>query len=157
VRHYVAVQDENGRWFYANEGQHRQTGAYGWNPVGACSPWDPCPTCDPWGFRGPAISSEGCATCAGESRVRKAEPCPGHDSQAGAYEHQKQFHLERELKFYPDSKKADTQRRCQVEGCGAFTSGGAHVGPSSRFVLCADHRNRETVERLFCVGESWES
>lgn len=158
MRHYVAVQDgPNGRWFYANEGRHRESGAYGWTPSGACNPFEACPTCDPWGFRGPAKSSDGCETCGGEGRVRKAQPCEGHATAAEAYEHQKQHLLATDLRFHEDYAETKTLHRCEAEGCTAFTSGSGYVGAYRHWSLCATHRTREAVEPLFFVGESWES
>lgn len=157
MRHYVAVQDANGRWFYANEGRHRETGQHGWTPAGACSPRMACPDCDPYGFRGPRVPSEGCGTCKGDGFVAKPDACQGHDTEAEAYEHEKQRLLATSLQFIPDSDTASTQRRCKAAGCNTFTSGHAYVGSYRHWPLCAEHRTREAVEPLLCVGESWES
>jgi hypothetical protein len=157
MRHYVAVQDAEGRWWYANEGRSRVTGLDGWTPSGACSPTRICPDCDPFGFRGPSRPSTACLTCNGAMFVPKASPCTGHDTAAEAYEHERQRLLDERLTFHDDFAAADTLKRCKAPDCGAFTSGRAYVGSYRSWVLCADHRNRKTVEPLFCVGESWES
>jgi hypothetical protein len=52
---------------------------------------------------------------------------------------------------------ASQQRKCEADGCGAWTQGMARVGGHVSFVLCDEHRNRENVEKLYSVGESWTS
>ncbi|MFZ5669144.1 MAG: hypothetical protein ACOY4K_06595 [Pseudomonadota bacterium] len=157
MRHYVAVKDEHGRWFYANEGIHRDTGLPGWSASGACSKRTSCRTCDPYGFRGERIPSEGCVTCGGSGVVDREEPCAGHDTAEEAYEHQRQHLLDTQLQFWPDGDKPKTLYRCEVEGCETFTSGGMSCGSYRTKHVCADHRNREAVAPLVFVGESWES
>lgn len=157
MRHYIAMQDAAGRWFYANEGIHRSTGERGWSPAGACNPKTTCKICDPYGFRGPAKPSADCEPCGGTGWVAKPDPCGGHDTEAEAYEHEKQRRLNEELEFNPDFETAKTQYRCDVPGCSRFTSGSAYVGPYKRWSLCAAHRTRAVVEPLLCVGQSWES
>lgn len=155
MRHYIAVQDSNGRWFYANEGRHRETGQYGWTPSGACTqkPTKQCPKCEGRRF----TENQACDCFYGLVDDPDAVPCPGHATEAEAYEHQKQHMLAKSLHFWPDVEKPKQLYLCEAEDCETYTSGEAQVGSWFRRHLCAAHRTRETVEPMFHVGESWES
>lgn len=67
----------------------------------------------------------------------------------------KEYDLDHTLRFHDDRPDADTQHKCEV--CGTFTSGQAWVGGYFTKWLCKDHRNRETVAKLYTVGESFGS
>ena len=154
MRHYVAVQDPStGKWFYANEDRHRETGQNGWSPSGACGPFNACPTCKGESF----MTNEPCETCDRKGVIRTSTPCQGHNTAAEAYEHERQHRLDRRLRFHEDLANPSTVHRCKAEGCNAFTSGMAEVGSYHHWHLCAEHRTREIVDPLFKVGESWES
>lgn len=77
----------------------------------------------------------------------------GHATADEACECYKQFLLDNRLHL--DNKQENQQSRCQV--CKEFTQGLATVGPYRMFILCDEHRTRETVTELLKVGESWES
>lgn len=83
--------------------------------------------------------------------------CPGHGSPEEAYAHQKAHDLDKTLRFREDAPDPLTQYRCEAPECNAFTSGSASVGAYYHVSLCAEHRNRETVEQIYTVGESWSS
>ena len=155
MRHYVAVQAENGRWFYANEGISRITGLAGWAPAGACGTIMTCPACKGEAFHN--SEARPCATCADKGAVTNPAPCPGHDTADEAYAHQKEHMLERSLRFDEDRANPRTMHRCDAADCTTMTSGGARVGGYFHKHLCAAHRNRETVATLYRVGENWES
>lgn len=155
MRHYVAVQDANGRWFYANEGRHRQTGEYGWIACGACTqrPTKECPKCLGKRF----TENMDCDCMYGRVEDPDTPPCPGHATAAEAYEHQKQRILDMNLEFYAHRDDADTLHRCEAPSCGKHTSGFASAGSYRHWTLCDEHQTREIVEPLMHVGESWES
>lgn len=112
--------------------------------VGYCSPWVPCPDC-----KGVAIG-QGCLRCE-HGVVPADDPCPGHDTKAGAYEHQTQYLLDERMRL--DGQLSGEQRPCQI--CEAWTQGLASVDERS-FVLCDEHRTREQVTELFgTVGDSF--
>lgn len=80
----------------------------------------------------------------------------GHDTAEEARECYKSYMLDKHLHL--DRKISDDiLMKCKVKGCEEFTSGFASVGGYSMFILCDKHRTREEVERLYSVGESWES
>lgn len=79
----------------------------------------------------------------------------GHDTPEAARECYKRYMLDSRLRL--DGKMSDQKRMCEAEGCEEWTQGVARVGPMISFVLCDDHRTRETVETLYSVGDSWSS
>jgi hypothetical protein len=74
----------------------------------------------------------------------------GHASKEEAYACFKEYCLDLRTRFIEDSEAAQQQHRCQV--CQAWTSGGAEVN-HQHFVLCKEHRTRETLERIFEAGD----
>lgn len=54
-----------------------------------------------------------------------------------------------------ESAMKDQMGRCRV--CGEFTTGLMCVGAYQLYILCDAHRNREALESLVVVGQSWES
>ena len=156
MRHYVAVQAEDGKWFYANEGRSRKTGEYGWTPSGACSARMACPACKAADRSPLTLECAACETCNGEYMIANPSPCPGHDTKEEAYEHERQRMLAT-VRFNPDLENPRSAHRCKADGCSTLTSGSARIGSWFHPHLCADHRNMETVDKLFHVGESWES
>jgi hypothetical protein len=86
-----------------------------------------------------------------ESR-RASYHTDGHATSDEACECYKQYQLDDGLRFGEDSS---SQKKCQV--CEAWTTKRAMVGGYRSFVLCEAHATREEVEKLFTVGESWES
>jgi hypothetical protein len=79
----------------------------------------------------------------------------GHETAEEARECYKRYMLDNRLHL--DGKMANQQMRCQVEQCDAWTQGTARLGGYTSFTLCDEHRNRETVEKLYDVFESWSS
>lgn len=78
----------------------------------------------------------------------------GHDTPEEAKACYKSYLLDTKLRF--DSKLADTLQHCEV--CGEWTDGLATIPTTTwQAALCDAHRIREEVEKLFYVGESWES
>ena len=85
-----------------------------------------------------------------------ADDCEGHETSEEACEHQRQYYLDN-LLFEEDQADPNTQHRCQAPDCDAFTSGRAHVRGAwwRSWDLCADHRNRETVDELLEPPTGW--
>jgi hypothetical protein len=76
----------------------------------------------------------------------------GHATSEEACECYKQHELDESLHFDVDSH---SKQKCEV--CEEWTEKRAMVGGYRHFVLCEKHANREEVEKLYTVGESWES
>ena len=158
MRHYVAVQDPStGRWFYANEGRSRITGADGWIPTRACTqrPLKTCPHCGGAGTFASERKPE-CQCSHGMVDDPDVSPCPGHATAEEAYAHEK-ARLTQKARFWPDDPKARSQHRCEASGCEQFTSGSGEAGQYRHHYLCAEHRTPEHLAPLVRVGESWES
>lgn len=84
-----------------------------------------------------------------------ADNCPGHPDEAGAYEHYRQYLLDTaEFNF---SRLKDQQVRCCLKGCGNWTQELAQTEDQRHFMLCTDHQNRETLEKVLVVGMSISS
>jgi len=76
----------------------------------------------------------------------------GHPSSVEACACYKRYELDESLRFDVDSQ---SKQKCEV--CGEWTEHRAMIGGYQYFVVCEKHANREEVEKLFTVGESWES
>lgn len=73
--------------------------------------------------------------------------CPGHDTREEAYEHQTAYLLDH---IFFDGELVDTKHPCAVDGCQEWTDRFAEVDrPGRMFMLCDQHRNRDTVAALF--------
>ncbi len=130
-----------GKWRYTTMNDGRV-----WEE-GYCSPWVTCPDCEGQSVLG----GHECLRCDCKGVILADDPCPGHDTKAGAYEHQTQYVLDKKLRL--DGRLVDEQRPCLI--CREWTQGVAHVEHQS-FVLCDVHRTREQVADLFgLVGDSF--
>jgi hypothetical protein len=83
-----------------------------------------------------------------------ANDCPGHITKDGAYEHQRQYELDHAR--FDAGTWSGAMYECQAEGCGAYSNRFARVG-GRELTLCDEHRNRETVEKFFTVGDQISS
>lgn len=134
-----------GKWHYTvmNDGQI-------W-PEGYCSKFRECPDC----HGGSVFASDpalACSTCS-NAGVIEVEPCPGHDTKQGAYEHQTQYLLDNKLRL--DGQYANAQYHCEI--CQAWTDRFAEIDDRP-YTLCDEHRTREVVTELFgTVGDSVSS
>lgn len=81
-----------------------------------------------------------------------AEGCNGHDTAEEAREHYRQYLLDQRLRFFEGPDDPSTLRKCQVEGCTAYTAGRGQLGEWLMWNLCATHRTREVVEVLYPVA-----
>lgn len=119
--------------------------------VGNCSPLESCPDCKD---RDPPFGLIDCGRCGGKRLVRKANPCSGHATVEEACEHQKEYELDH-ARF--DAVLDNEQRKCVV--CQAWTQRMAQVGHGlmHSYALCDLHCNRESLARLYSVGESVSS
>lgn len=79
----------------------------------------------------------------------------GHDTVEEACECYKRYQLDNHLDL--DGQMQGQKRKCAVEGCEEWTQGIVTIEGWQRFVLCDEHRTRETVEKLYSVGETWSS
>ena len=119
--------------------------------TGYCSPWETCPACKGNAGLFAAIRGERCATCEDKGIVRRADPCPGHDTPEGAREHYRQYLLD-QVRY--DQKLLDERRKCAV--CGAWSEYTAFIPSEINhvWVLCDEHRNREQVDKLLKAPEA---
>jgi hypothetical protein len=138
------IKDENGNgtgkwhWTTMNDGHIR--------PDGYCSRWETCPDCKGYSGIMAFDPNKHCATCADKGIIIRADPCPGHDTPEGAAEHYRQYLLDN-LAF-DDIAMQNRQEKCRI--CGVWTQGVARTRESINqvWVLCDEHRNRESVDRL---------
>lgn len=141
-----------GRFFYVT-GNHR----IGIHAIGYCRSW-------PWDdvssrLIAMTISPEGMA----EKRSFMAKyHTNGHDTKEEACECYRQYKLDNHLRFFSQKDTAHRHRTlyaCQAtSGCSEYTASYASIGGSCQYwILCDVHRNRENVEKLFNVDESWHS
>lgn len=77
-----------------------------------------------------------------------AQGCPGHDSEEGAYAHQREYELDN-ARF--NGEWAGAWYICAAEGCEALTNRFASIGPGlmQTFTLCDDHRNRDGLAAVY--------
>lgn len=143
MRHYSAIQRSDGKWDYT----------CGNRATGYCHDYMPMVE-----QLAKYMSKQQLDNF--EANKDKYHSC-GHDSKQEACNCYKQYNLDHYLTFTDDKPKSDvstyvyTQYKCEI--CGDWTNGHADVGYYVRFNLCASHRSREFVERLYSVNESWES
>jgi hypothetical protein len=114
-------------------------------PIGYCHEWTP------YGY--PLFQS-------GRAEMLNRQEAPfienyhtdGHGSKEEACECYKKYLLDHSFRISTDSS---TKQKCQV--CNEWTQTRLEIGSYRQWVLCEKHANREEVEKLFSVGESWES
>jgi len=98
-------------------------------------------------------------TCRNDGRIWPVGYCAEHrgthDTAEEAQECYKRYMLDTRLRF--DVRLKGHKRQCEAEGCEEWTQGLASLGGLDAFVLCDEHRDREHVEALYSVGESWSS
>ena len=96
-------------------------------------------------------------TSENNGRIHPIGYCANHEGHETAEEAQacyKGYLLDNNLLL--DGKWEGQLSKCQV--CGEWTDGMASIPWNQWYVtLCDTHRNRGEVERLFTVGESWQS
>lgn len=83
----------------------------------------------------------------------------GHATEAEAIECYRQYQLDRQLKFNRWTHEAlpGTLHICDHNGCTEYTPHQASIGGYHVWHLCPEHLNRETVDALYTVGESFGS
>lgn len=138
MQHLKASQRRHDeRWDYTSEWQNIT------HPIGYCHAWkDP----DEWGL--PVSDEE-------KEKFRQHKGkyhTDGHATAEEACECYKQYILDHIVRHSDD---INTLHKCQV--CDEWTHHRVHVDRFDSFILCAKHANRETLEKLFEVGEAWES
>lgn len=83
----------------------------------------------------------------------------GHTTAEEAVQCYREYLLDHQLRF-SEKPDDDTQHRCAVPECGAWTQHtGWLTGDHNHFWhLCPDHQNRESVEKLFKgISQAWGS
>jgi RecJ-like exonuclease len=139
-----------GRWHYTcmNDGQV-------W-AVGHCSSWECCPDCEAQGVRMYSEESQKCPTCKGRGIVDNPNPCPGHATPEEAEQHYKDYLIEKSTITGPKQQEWP-KHKCAVEGCNNEGNHLANVDAYHYYELCAEHADKNTLQSLVRVGESWES
>lgn len=141
MNHKCALQRKSdARWDYTING----------HPTGYCCAYEPLKECT-------YFSKE-----VVEAENAKMEPfignfhTDGHSTKEEACECYKRYMLDTQLRLpAKEPEKASQAQKCQV--CQTWTACIAMVGSYSMFFLCPEHCTRENVEKLYRVGESWES
>ncbi len=84
--------------------------------------------------------------------------CEGHNTPEEACECYRQYLLDNLLHLEDDLWAPGNLMRCNIQECEAMTRGGARITGRRTFMLCQEHRTRETMEKIYPkVHESWES
>ena len=124
--------------------------------VGYCSATELCPDCAGQSpYRGGAEAA--CARCGSTGLIPAANPCPGHATAAEACQHYKQYLLD-QAKFFGPKTTEWPKEKCEVDDCSAEATHCAAIpGEFRRWQLCAAHANRDQLDKLLSVGESWRS
>jgi hypothetical protein len=137
------------RWDYTSS--NRRTGTY---PVGYCGGWWLDEKFDPQRFIW-MDEEQYNHEVAKHIPFREKYHTNGHATKEEAYECYKTYMLDLYLDF--DKVDTDHQNKCKV--CGEWTQKGAWIrgGHMHEWDLCDKHLNRETVEQLFDIGDSWHS
>ena len=76
----------------------------------------------------------------------------GHATPEEAAACYKRYELDTSLRF---GESSSTKHKCEV--CEEWTTKHAMVGGYTHITLCDAHATSEEVEKLYSVGESWES
>lgn len=138
MQHYKALQRADGKWDYTVTWKDRSL------PVGYCAGWTD------WGID---IAKMHPAANALAVSLKAKYHVHGHETAEDACACYKQYLLDQSLTLGIESDFA--QFKCQV--CGEWTMLRASVGRWYHFELCPKHNNRESIETLFTIDESWES
>ena len=77
----------------------------------------------------------------------------GHETATEAQDCYKQYLLDNQL--FLGLEMSNQMLRCRI--CQQYTNRMARIGIYTHFVLCGDHMEREFVDKLLEIGESWES
>lgn len=85
-----------------------------------------------------------------------AEKCEGHDTLDQACEHYKQGLVEN-AHFVGPKKEEWPKNKCQFKECNNESTYYAHVASHTYYTLCEQHANKESLNELVTVGESWGS
>ena len=138
MQHLKARQRQHDkRWDYTSEWQNII------HPIGYCHAWkDP----DAWNL--PMSEDQ-------KQEYRQFSDkyhTDGHETAVEACECYKQYLLDHTVRHSDDM---DTLLKCKI--CHDWTHHRVHVDRFMSFILCKKHANRETLEKLVKVGESWES
>ncbi len=90
------------------------------------------------------------------SRKDKYHGPKGHDSKIEACNCYREYELDR-LRFYDErtlKEKPSRLQLCEIEGCENYTASCANVpGRIRDWMLCTQHLNRESVEKLYPQSE----
>jgi len=127
---YKPLQNQKtGKWFM---GCVDGSGAF---DIAPCDQRMFCPKCraDIWKD---LYNDEPCAYCNNLRAVDKLNACPGHDTSEEAYEHYKQYKLEKSETGFDD----EVQKRCEI--CKNWTNRYMTYGDSwwkDQYYLCEDH------------------
>lgn len=135
----AADRPDAGKWRWTTS--NRRSGTY---PTGACSEWETCEKCG--GLSGILRPDVQC-DCGNGAR-RKAEPCPGHDTEQGAIEHQHEYLIAHARFRTMDNPNA--LYKCQAAGCGTFTAGVLEIEGDGYFMktVCPEHQTPEIARQL---------
>lgn len=133
--HKKARQLKNGLWHYTCASNHD---IY---PIGYCSLFKTCSKCEG--------KSDGCGGDCKYGVVKNESPCPGHKTGEEACEHYREYLLDK-----AHTLTCEHSMLCKI--CGAETKV-LMACDESYYALCIEHCNREGLNALLEVYESWGS
>lgn len=82
----------------------------------------------------------------------------GHNTPEEACECYKEYQMDNNLSFVKvELGNADTHRKCEVERCNIMTASYAMINSIQRWDICIGHLNKEEVEKLYKVVNSFGS
>lgn len=83
-----------------------------------------------------------------------ADNCPGHADKEGAYEHYRQYLIDK-ARFHAPTVANPTLHKCEI--CGEWTDKIAIIDQTVHHFLCDTHCNRESLEQVVKVGDAISS
>jgi len=89
------------------------------------------------------------------SFINKTDDYHKHATKEQAEECYKKYELDNNLQLNAGTVGERTQFKCEC--CEEWTNIATRIGGWETHYLCDEHRNRETMESIFTVGESFHS
>lgn len=105
----------------------------------------PCSSCNGKGEEAPNVV---CLDCSNTGLEGVYEPCPGHDTETEAQQHNWEYEIATAM--LPGRFKATVPRKCAK--CGRYTVEMAQIDDYTMYPLCKRHMNAETLRLVHRVS-----